>query len=200
MINMAIFKVVLRKIIKILKGYFFIIALFLVWIAIIVAPEGWSIIKRIEECSVLTSTIFIVMGWLWNSRENRKSVQQNIRLEYLANGFLKLLRRWHRDSGNPDNRKYIEGAEETMCSIQLYGNRVEMEAFKNFHEVSTGYSTVDEYNDSKSELLEVLRNNFRKELGLQDVTDVELRWWLDKSSTKKPKPKGKKKPKPKKSS
>lgn len=116
----------------------------------------------------------------------------------MANAFLKLLGRFNRDGDDPKNKRYVEGAEETMCTIQLYGNREEIEAFTKFHETSTKLSTDREYSDSQVDLLEILRNSFRKELDLEDASRFALRWWFDEDPNadvaKKSKRKTRKKP------
>ena len=85
-----------------------------------------------------------------------------------------------------------------MCAIQLYGNKEEIEAFRKFHEISTELSTYRDYIYSQMGLLEILRNNFRKELGLEDASEFGLKWWFDRDPDadvpKKPKRKSKKKP------
>jgi hypothetical protein len=155
------------------------ILIFILFFVFVIFLGRNDVIKNHELepiCTVLTliSTLFIAFsGWYHERKKDRKSKQDDIRLEYLINAYKHIAMGADRDYTNEKNIDLKRKYEEGLCIIELYGNKEEIEEIRNITE--KGYIP----------LLKILRNNLRKELELETIDDdiICLRvpknrlWW-----------------------
>jgi len=112
------------------------------------------------EWKIIIASFLIIIGWFivnWlSSKREFKSKRREVRIQYLIEAYRSIASSTNRQDKTTDEQKLkIESAIE---DIQLFGNKRQLEALNSI--------IVNGKNDF-TEILEVLRNDLRKELELQ---------------------------------
>ena len=112
--------------------------------------------KKIENILTAISIIFAILSWIDNRKKEIEIIQRNKRLEFLEDSYKKIAIGVQRDPECKDNKKFQEGLEEAIATIQLYGTK----------ELIT--NLLDSLPDFNKVLYE-LRNSLRKEFNLEKI-------------------------------
>lgn len=128
----------------------------------------------IAAWTTAAALILTAIGWpviyALNLRRDRRAKQRDLRIQYLIDSWVAIESVANRPFSE---RQYPEKLEQAIAKIQLFGTSNQIKLAQNFaHEfASKGAADLDQ-------LLSDLRQELRKELGLDEVQDriVHLRW------------------------
>lgn len=112
--------------------------------------------KKIENILTAISIIFAIYSWINNRKKEIEIIQRNKRLEFLEDSYKKIAMGVQRDPECKDNKKFQEGLEEAIATIQLYGTK---ELITNLLESMPHFDKV----------LYELRNSLREEFNLEKI-------------------------------
>ncbi len=104
-----------------------------------------------------------ILGWLISAKSADENLRRIKRVEYLSEAYEGIALYLRRDSNQKDYNDYLDGLEKSFTIIQLFGNRKEI---KMVCEIIEKYNASDEGTIQCDTLLNILRDNLRKELQL----------------------------------
>lgn len=102
-----------------------------------------------------------ILGWLISARSADENLRRIKRIEYLSNAYEGIALYLRRDPLCAEYNSYLDGLEKSFTIIQLYGKRKEIKLVCSIIEQ---YNLSDDRNIQCDALLNMLRDNLRKEL------------------------------------
>lgn len=109
---------------------------------------------------ILITIACIIIGYMLTLEQNKRIKKKDVKVKYLIEAWRKL-----EHAANRKDNRYSSDIENAIAEIQLFGSKHQVElAWKFAEEMSRNP------NGSLTEILEALRADLRKELGLKKAS------------------------------